>query len=110
MSRVVKGSQILMDGQGVLGEGLLWGWVAAPEVRLHHRLSQYSENHLRCPKSSLASQITPSLPRFPRPAWGHIPNPLTPGFREERKGGRIERGRGGDGKICSALGNLWERT
>lgn len=84
MSGVVTGPQILTDGRGVLGEGLLWGWVAAPEAKLHRRLSQCSENHLCCPKSSLASQPTPTFPdhpqhsQIPKPRMGAYSQPTDP--------------------------------
>lgn len=78
------------------------------------RFYQGSKNHICCPKSSLVSKANPSIPR-PPPAFPHSQAPhgamlptLSP--RDLGRGGKggVERG-GGDGRIRSALGNLWER-
>lgn len=109
MFGVDTGAQILVDGSWeMLGEGLLQGWVAAPEAFPGFQTSL------------LLSQIIPGVPNQPRhsliaPAFPasqalhgaifptHLPLDLGRGGK-----GEVERG-GGDGRIRSALGNLWER-
>lgn len=87
MSGVVTGLQILTDGgQGMLGEGLLQGWVAAPEAFPGFQTSLWLSHIIPgVPNRPRHPQITPSIPRFPSPARGHIPDPPTAGFREGRK-------------------------